>query len=597
MKPSSEFKILYVIIFHIILTPFSTSAQNFGTPEQREALFDTLVQQTIRRESWSPFKMDATTFANQAEVLRAEFRGADSYLLLFEAVTKLSALREDSHLRVSTEDSFRDTYNFIRYAPLLFYPDFTSEDPSFFVSGIARNITSMTSENIAFGDHVVAIDDKSISAWYAMADQLDGASTKYHQLWEIAEQMDRMLGYFPDELYDQDRTQVTFTLQRADETQYSVTLPYFNARPGINLIQNRTYANYNLRVSYSNFDVYLHNSENIILLSWKDLEQPELTQELEALVENLSGTSIMDTHDVIVDMSQSSGGSGSPLILQLLVNEPFKTTFGNVRISDIADELAEDLGGSVRTWILGAIGASLEYTSNEPFKLRYFSVGQDGVMQPATSPFGKNFKGNKAFIFGSNTGSNVDQFAAMVIDNQLGFSVGMPTGGYSNTWEWEEDYVFPPDSTEEAFEFMWSVGHTIRPNGEVLEGNPAIPDSVILLSRDNFEAYYDDLIMIAEDYLLSKVITSSENPFDKKTDFRVYPNPITSQDIIIDFAQAGDYQIQVIDLQGKLICSFGEKYYQSGQNTLNLPHLTKSSYTLKITQQGKLVHSQLIHKN
>ena len=31
-------------------------------------------------------------------------------------------------------------------------------------------------------------------------------------------------------------------------------------------------------------------------------------------------------------------------------------------------------------------------------------------------------------------------------------------------------------------QFQWSIGHTIRPNGEVLAGNPAQPDIYIPLT-------------------------------------------------------------------------------------------------------------------
>ncbi len=34
--------------------------------------------------------------------------------------------------------------------------------------------------------------------------------------------------------------------------------------------------------------------------------------------------------------------------------------------------------------------------------------------------------------------------------------------------------------------FMWTIGHTIRPNGEVLEGNPAMPEDFIPMTRANY---------------------------------------------------------------------------------------------------------------
>ncbi len=76
----------------------------------------------------------------------------------------------------------------------------------------------------------------------------------------------------------------------------------------------------------------------------------------------------------------------------------------------------------------------------------------------------------------------------------------MPAGGYSNTWEWEETLLFPI-SKKPVVGYMWSVGHTIRPNGEVLEGNPADVDEYIPLTRDNFLNYYPLLVSRALGHL------------------------------------------------------------------------------------------------
>jgi len=41
--------------------------------------------------------------------------------------------------------------------------------------------------------------------------------------------------------------------------------------------------------------------------------------------------------------------------------------------------------------------------------------------------------------------------------------------------------------------FMWSIGHTIRPNGEVLEGNPAEANDYVPVTRQNFVGYRSHL--------------------------------------------------------------------------------------------------------
>ena len=41
---------------------------------------------------------------------------------------------------------------------------------------------------------------------------------------------------------------------------------------------------------------------------------------------------------------------------------------------------------------------------------------------------------------------------------------------------------------------MWSIGHTIRPNGDVLEGNPAPMDDFIPQTAANYLHYRDLLV-------------------------------------------------------------------------------------------------------
>jgi hypothetical protein len=82
---------------------------------------------------------------------------------------------------------------------------------------------------------------------------------------------------------------------------------------------------------------------------------------------------------------------------------------------------------------------------------------------------------------------------SIIVDNDLGPVVGMPPGGYSNTWEWEEILTLP-GTDRPLVGFMYSIGHSIRPNGEILEGNPAAVDEWIPLTAENVESYYPLLL-------------------------------------------------------------------------------------------------------
>ena len=132
------------------------------------------------------------------------------------------------------------------------------------------------------------------------------------------------------------------------------------------------------------------------------------------------------------------------------------------------------------------------YSNDVPFKLAHLPKYSDGVIQPA----GQHFSGPVVCLLGPQGGSHLDQFASIVIDNALAHTIGMSTGGYSNTWEWEEVLTLPGTSRPLA-QFMWSIGHTIRPNGEVLEGNPAEVVQYVPVTGENYSHYRSTLVKLA----------------------------------------------------------------------------------------------------
>ncbi|MCH6559136.1 hypothetical protein IH799_02145 [candidate division KSB1 bacterium] len=143
-----------------------------------------------------------------------------------------------------------------------------------------------------------------------------------------------------------------------------------------------------------------------------------------------------------------------------------------------------------------AIKDGRAYSNNVPFKLAHLPKHSDGILQPAEI----HFTGKLVCFFSPYGGSHLDQFAAQVVDNGMAYTIGMPAGGYSNTWEWEETLVFPT-SKKPVVQFMWSMGHTIRPNGEILEGNPAQMDDYIPVTRHNYLTYTEILLESAFKHL------------------------------------------------------------------------------------------------
>jgi hypothetical protein len=71
--------------------------------------------------------------------------------------------------------------------------------------------------------------------------------------------------------------------------------------------------------------------------------------------------------------------------------------------------------------------------------------------------------------------------------------MGMPAGGFSNTWQATEVLRFPTTG-QPIVEYMWSMGHSIRPNREILQYNPADVDEYIPQTRDNYFDYHPELL-------------------------------------------------------------------------------------------------------
>ncbi len=78
---------------------------------------------------------------------------------------------------------------------------------------------------------------------------------------------------------------------------------------------------------------------------------------------------------------------------------------------------------------MDAVDAGLPFTTNAPFKLQFFGAEEEGIME-LNDP---HFTGDLVFMCYPDAGSQLDQLAAMFIDNNMGYSLGMPCAGHSNT--------------------------------------------------------------------------------------------------------------------------------------------------------------------
>ena len=232
--------------------------------------------------------------------------------------------------------------------------------------------------------------------------------------------------------------------------------------------------------------LWVRAEDRVAILEWFDFE--DVQNSVADVVVAAEREGALD-YDLIIDATHSSGGGGAPYLVQVLTDQPFRPTFGNVRVTDRAftESHMDDHGPEVAAWIQRALDAGTDYTTDEPFKLQY-----PAVMGPAET----RFTGSKVVLMFPWGGSQLDQFASIVVDNAETngiHTLGTTMGGYSNTWEWGEDGMHVP-GLDDGILVEWNIGHTIRPNGDVLEGNGARAAEWVPFTSENAGDYFSGLI-------------------------------------------------------------------------------------------------------
>ncbi|MGH7552350.1 MAG: hypothetical protein ACREMQ_04915 [Longimicrobiales bacterium] len=481
-----------------------------GTPDEREALVRDLVRQTLERTAWSPYTegRPEQTFERDALALIPEFRAADTDHALLLALIRLSNLRHDRHLSVEPVAGGLQPPPIDAMAPIQFRTHFAVPGRyTLFVADYDRTLGERAGDRPAVGDVLVAVDDVAIDEYARRLEPYLRYSTLDKRWWETAIAVSLKSWRFGPELYAPGDS-VRYRLQHADGSQYTLAVEHQPA-DGIQWAGHSTkrYPDFTRILTTASFDAYVHaRGKPLVILDYHRFE-PSGPADIDSLMSIASKRGLLD-HAVFVDGTTSGGGSRGAYVLARLSPRPFKTTFGNLRLSDVTDRFIREVkrehdeggaaelsdgGGRLVEWLTTDVVAALErrdaYSAAVPFKLAELPKDSDGTMSPARL----HFRGGLAAAFSPFGGSHLDQFAATVIDNDLGYTLGMSAGGYSNTWEWT-DTLRLPGSGRPLATFMWNIGHTIRPNGEILEGNAAPVQDRIPLTRENYSTYHADLI-------------------------------------------------------------------------------------------------------
>ena len=499
-----------------------STSEEVGTPELRAALFDTILARTERRESFSAVKNEQLGFdpLQSMAALRETVVSAGTESELYYALARLSNARRDRHLDTylvsgglrPADEAGLPVWGGERsralQAPVRVFPDYSAADAGYFVGDVAAD--ARWPELPEVGDRVVSVNELPVDSWNEAATPFLRHSTEIGLRWKLAEAMTQATAVFPPELREDP---LRLTVESADGSESSFRLPFADAGDltwtGSGDPQ---YPDLSLERRTPTYDLLLpDDGSRFVVLVWRGFRET-MVADVDGLIELAERDGLLD-HAVIVDVTRSRGGSRGAYAIQRLQPRPFKTTFGNLRLSDVIEPFVEnkraafaarnlrdsgvpetiDDGTWLMDWleedVLAALARGDEYSNDVPFKLAHAPKDSDGMLEPAAV----HFRGPFGVISGPSGGSHLDQFVSIVVDNGLGPVVGMPPGGYSNTWEWEEILTFP-GTDQPVVGFMYSIGHTIRPNGEVLEGNPAAVDAWVPLTAENVETYYPILL-------------------------------------------------------------------------------------------------------
>lgn len=514
------------VVFLLSACTGAPGSGTVGTPADRDALVDTLIAQTARREAFSPIKNETLGFSplDAMEAERAGVVEADTEEKLFYALSRLSAARRDRHLSLGLvpgglelPDSAGLEVDGGEEVPapiarIRILPDYAVGGANYFVADVARESGS---EVPPIGARVTAIGDRSISEWEAEATEYMRHSTIAGLRWKLAELMTENSALLPPDMRAGSLT-LTVADEGGEESVYD--LPWVEAGFEWSGISEPRYDGFETRLETVTFEMLVDAEREIVVLLWTGFRET-MVDDVDALMEVAEQQGLLD-YTMIIDVTRSGGGSRGAYAVQRLQPRPFKTTFGNLRLSDViapwvaerqaafgstvfvdgeTPELIDD-GSWLMEWlevdVLPALERGDEYTKDVPFKSAHAPRDSDGVLPPAPV----HFQGPFAVISGPDGGSHLDQFVHQVVDNELGPVVGMPPGGYSNTWEWEEVATLP-GTGRPLVRFMWNIGHTITPNGEIAEGNPATIDVQIPLGAHNVRDYYPTLLDAALDAL------------------------------------------------------------------------------------------------
>ena len=472
-------------------------APQIGTPEQRVELFQELVAKIETREPHLPLKEQRFGFEIAPALLDVEddFYYADTPRALWYALARLAGTRRDRRLHVRGMREGLVPPASLGDAPVRLAPDFTNPDePRFFVVRVAELGIEREAGEVLPGDVLLEVQGQDPAEHMALAAPYLPHSTPEALWWAYAEELGN-----PRRLPSDLRGAIAhFRFKGRGRPSVEVQQAWgLGQRERWDAWNRRQLTGYIVDLERPSFRLYRPKREErrTLYLEWRRFRWGELERDVPALIAHAQERGWLEW-DLILDITETATGSDAWYVLRHLTPKPFRVTSDDLRISDASLALAAQSAGAthaplarwMREEVPRASEDGLEYAPPIPFRARP-PLDEDGLLQPAKV----HFSGRLVALFGPRSYGASDRLAAMIVDNELGHSIGMAMGGASHSWSWAEPLILP-GSGRRLLEFSWSLGRTLRPNGEALEGNPAVPAQLVPLTADNYNGYRGVLV-------------------------------------------------------------------------------------------------------
>ena len=483
-------------------------AADTGSKAQRKKIYTYLIEKTLERQAFSEVKNERLelAFEEDAKALKSDFLNAKEDLDLMRALIMMSNARCDRNVWIDTVDGgYREVWG-IDELPMRFHAEVTDDGARLFVSDWSSDVEQYTrGYTPSVGDVVLEINGDDVEEVLEEYRPHLRFATE-HGLWKaFAGELSRQRELLDTGLYEK---KVTLKLEVQDRRIPSkIVLPYRSrqlndwvrpvqqVRPGFETV-----------LETGSFDVLKHASREVLLLLLHAFDT-DLVDDVHELELFLTDEELWE-HDFIVDATEArTGGTASPVpLLRVLAKEPFHPCSGQVRISDLVEEYSdvmrrrEGRDSEAVRWIQEEVQAAAdagdEWSPATPWPPGVTQGDSEGLLRPAEL----HVQGNVVYLFSSEVDGVVDQLSALVIDGGLGWSIGTPTGGRGTDWRWSETLELPGTDKKIAA-FMWSIARIVRPNGELLDGNPPTPHDPIAVTAESWAGWYTSVLERALAYL------------------------------------------------------------------------------------------------